>query len=96
MPQIRDAGPDVIFSTVVGYSTIYLYQAFAEADLDVRVMPIASLTTSESEVRAMGFDVAAGHITAAPYFQSVGGERNDWFVRRYKARTAMTSAQYVR
>jgi ABC-type branched-subunit amino acid transport system substrate-binding protein len=86
MRQVRDAGADVIFSTVVGYSTIYLYQAFAEAGLDVRVIPIASLTTTESEVRAMGFDVAAGHITAAPYFQSVGGERNDCFVRRYKAR----------
>ena len=34
----------------------------------------------------MGFDVAAGHITAGPYFQSVAGERNDCFVRRYKAR----------
>lgn len=84
--QIRDAGADVIFSTVVGYSTVYLYQAFADAGLDPRVTPIASLTTTELEVRAMGLDVAAGHITAAPYFQSVGGERNDSFVRRYKAR----------
>ena len=86
MRQIRDVGADVIFSTVVGYSTVYLYQVFAEAGLDARVIPIASLTTTESEVRAMGFDVAAGHITAAPYFQSVRGERNDDFVRRYKAR----------
>jgi ABC-type branched-subunit amino acid transport system substrate-binding protein len=86
MRQIRDVGADVIFSTVVGYSTVYLYQAFAEAGLDPRVTPITSLTTTESEVRAMGFDVAAGHITAAPYFQSVRGERNDGFVRRYKAR----------
>lgn len=31
-------------------------------------------------------DVAAGRITAASYFQSLGGERNDCFVRRYKAR----------
>jgi branched-chain amino acid transport system substrate-binding protein len=86
MRQIRHAGADVIFSTVVGYSTVYLYQAFAEAGLEARVTPITSLTTTESEVRAMGFDVAAGHITAAPYFQSVGGERNDCFVRRYQAR----------
>ena len=86
MREIRNAGADVIFSTVVGYSTVYLYQAYAEAGLDARVMPIASLTTTESEVRAMGFDVAAGHITAAPYFQSVSGERNDSFVRRYQAR----------
>ena len=55
--QIRDAGADVIFSTVVGYSTVYLYQAFAEAGLDPGVTPIASLTTTESEVRAMGLDV---------------------------------------
>jgi branched-chain amino acid transport system substrate-binding protein len=34
----------------------------------------------------MGFDVAAGHVTAAPYFQSVRGDRNDTFVRRYKKR----------
>jgi ABC-type branched-subunit amino acid transport system substrate-binding protein len=86
MRQIKNAGADVIFSTVVGYSTVYLYQAFAEAGFDPRMVPIASLTTTESEVRAMGFDVGAGHITAAPYFQSVTGERNDCFVRRYKAR----------
>ncbi len=86
MRQVKNVGADVIFSTVVGYSTVYLYQAFAEAGFDPRVTPIASLTTTESEVRAMGFDVAAGHITAAPYFQSVAGTRNDCFVRRYKAR----------
>jgi ABC-type branched-subunit amino acid transport system substrate-binding protein len=86
MRQIKNSGADVIFSTVVGDSTIYLYQAFADAGLDARVTPIASLTTTESEVRAMGFDVAAGHITAAPYFQSIGGERNHAFVRSYKAR----------
>ena len=86
MRQIKNAGADVIFSTVVGNSTIYLYQAFVEAGLDARVTPIASLTTTESEVRAMGFDIAAGHITAAPYFQSVSGERNDSFVKCYKAR----------
>ncbi len=86
MRQIKNVGADVIFSTVVGDATVYLYQAFAEAGLDPRATPIASLTTTESEVRAMGFDVAAGHITAAPYFQSVTGERNDSFVRRYKAR----------
>jgi branched-chain amino acid transport system substrate-binding protein len=86
MREIKNAGADVIFSTVVGYSTIYLYQAFVEAGLDARVTPIASLTTTESEVRAMGYDIAAGHITAAPYFQSVSGERNNCFVKGYKAR----------
>jgi branched-chain amino acid transport system substrate-binding protein len=86
MQQIKNAGADVIFSTVVGDSTVYLYQAFAEAGLDARIVPIGSLTTTESEVRAMGFDVAAGHVTAAPYFQSVRGDCNDTFVKRYKKR----------
>ena len=36
MRQIKNAGADVIFSTVVGDSTVYLYQAYAEAGLDAR------------------------------------------------------------
>jgi ABC-type branched-subunit amino acid transport system substrate-binding protein len=86
MQHIKSVGADVIFSTVVGYSTVYLYQAFAEAGLDACSTPIASLTTTESEVRAMGFDVAAGHITAASYFQSVRGDQNRSFVKQYQAR----------
>lgn len=86
MRQIKSAGADVIFSTVVGYSTVYLYQCYAEAGFNPKVMPIASLTTTESEIRAMGFDVANGQITAAPYFQSVVNERNASFVARYKKR----------
>lgn len=89
LPVIRDIRrlrPDVIFSTVVGDSTIYLYQSYAEAGFDPKVMPIASLTTTESEIRAMGFDVGERHLTAAPYFQGIGGECNLSFVARYKKR----------
>jgi branched-chain amino acid transport system substrate-binding protein len=89
LPVIRDiqeARPDVIFSTVVGDSTVHLYRAYADANFDPKVMPIASLTTTEAEIRAMGFDVGEGHITAAPYFQGIVGERNSSFVARYKQR----------
>jgi ABC-type branched-subunit amino acid transport system substrate-binding protein len=89
MPVIQDirrTQPDVIFSTVVGEGTTYLYQTYAEAGLDSRRMPIASLTTTEAEIFAMGADVAVGHITAAPYFQGVAGEANTSFVARYKKR----------
>lgn len=84
--DIREKQPDVIFSTVVGDSTIHLYQSYADAGLDPKIVPIASLTTTEAEIRAMGFDVGEGHITAAPYFECVGGERNSSFVARYKKR----------
>ena len=83
---IRRHRPDVIFSTVVGDATISLYQAYADAGFDPAKMPIASLTTTEAEIRAMGFDVGAGHITAAPYFQCLSNKGNDAFVQRYKQR----------
>lgn len=84
--EIKNTMPDVIFSTVVGDSTIHLYQTYADQRLDPRCMPIASLTTTEAEIRAMGADVGEGHITAASYFQGIGGERNLNFVKRYKRR----------
>jgi branched-chain amino acid transport system substrate-binding protein len=76
----------VIFSTVVGQATAYLYQAYSDAGFDPRVMPIASLTTSEAEIKLMGADVARSHITAAPYFESVDTAANALFLRCYKKR----------
>lgn len=86
MRDIKTASPDVIFSTVVGEATAYLYQAFNEFGLDSKTLPIASLTTSEAEISAMGADVGEGHITAAAYFQGAGGAREEAFIRRYKKR----------
>jgi ABC-type branched-subunit amino acid transport system substrate-binding protein len=89
LPVMRDCArlkPSVIFSTIVGDATTYLYQAYADAGFDARTMPIASLTTTEAEIGAMGFDVGAGHITAAPYFDSIETEANKSFVWRYRKR----------
>jgi len=86
MRDVKNSQPDVIFSTVVGQSTAYLYQAYSEAGFDPRFMPIASLTTSEAEVKLMGADAACGHITAAAYFESVKTADNAAFVARYKCR----------
>src|SRR5690606_13965977 len=51
-------------------------RAYAEAGLDPKQMPIASLTTLEAEVAQMGAEAAAGHVTAAPYFQSIDSPVN--------------------
>lgn len=74
--DIKKQRPDFIFSTVVGESTQHLYRAYAEAGLNPKEMPIASLTTCEAEIRAMGAEYAAGHYTAAPYFQSIDSDTN--------------------
>jgi ABC-type branched-subunit amino acid transport system substrate-binding protein len=86
MREIRRLHPDAIFSTVVGEATAHLYRAYADVGLDPRSTPIASLTTSEAEVKLMGADVACGHITAAPYFETVQTPDNRSFVARYKQR----------
>ena len=86
MQEIRDLQPDVIFSTVVGEATVHLYQSYKDSGFDPRVMPIASLTTCEAEILAMGFDVGEGHITAASYFEGIGGDMGSNFVSRYRKR----------
>jgi branched-chain amino acid transport system substrate-binding protein len=78
--------PDVIFSTVVGQSTAHLYEAYHRAGFDATAMPISSLTTSEAEVAEMSPAAAEGHITAAPFFETLGTPGARRFVAAYKAR----------
>ena len=86
MRDIDQTRPDVVFSTVVGQATAHLYQCYADAGLDPKVTPIASLTTTEAEIGLMGADVGEGHITAAAYFEGVETEANSAFVSKYKKR----------
>jgi branched-chain amino acid transport system substrate-binding protein len=77
--------PDFVFSTLVGDSTAAFYRAYADAGIDARKTPIASLTTSEIELRQMG-DAAAGHFTSSPYFQSIDNPVNRRCLTRLHAR----------
>lgn len=71
---------------MVGDSTASLYLAYAQAGFDPKVMPIGSLTTSEAEISQMGWDVAAGHYTSAPYFQSIDSNCNRDCLARLRRR----------
>jgi len=84
--RIRKTSPDVIFSTVVGSGTSALYKSFRAAGFDPTRMPIASLTTSEAEVAEMGAEAAEGHITAAPFFETLSSPAARRFVSRFKER----------
>ena len=75
-----DTQPNVIFSTVVGDSVVALHRQYRAAGLSPAKMPMASLTTSEEEIAAMGGEFAAGHYTSAPYFMSHDSPENDKFV----------------
>lgn len=81
--KIRQAQPDFIFSTVVGDSDIALHKQFLSEGFKADKMPIASLTTGEIEVRAMGAEAGAGHFLSAPYFQTLDNPTNQKFVENY-------------
>jgi branched-chain amino acid transport system substrate-binding protein len=82
--RIKKTSPDVIFSTVVGSGTAALYSAYRAAGFDPTKMPIASLTTSEAEVADMGAEMAEGHITAAPFFETLSSPAARRFVSSFK------------
>src|SRR6201981_357469 len=84
--RIKKTPPDVIFSTVVGSGTATLYRAYRAAGFDPACMPIASLTTSEAEVAEMGAEAAEGHITAAPFFETLSSSAARRFVTNFKER----------
>jgi len=89
--RIKKTSPDVIFSTVVGSGTSTLYRAYRAAGFDPTRMPIASLTTSEAEVAEMGAEAAEGHITAAPFFETLSSPAARRFVSSFKERYGATA-----
>ena len=84
--KFKETQPNVIFSTVVGDSVVALHRQYKAAGLDPKKMPMASLTTSEEEIAAMGGEFAAGHFTSAPYFMSYDSPENHKFVEAFQKR----------
>ena len=86
--EIMQVRPDAIFSTVVGQSCIEFYKAYHAAGGRGRECPIASLTTNEGEIAAIGPEASAGHITAAPYFARSVRRRTAVFSRHTRKSSA--------
>ncbi|WP_417729207.1 transporter substrate-binding domain-containing protein [Roseovarius sp.] len=90
LEEIKEVRPDAIFSTIVGQSCIEFYRAYHAAGGDGRVCPIASLTTNEGEISAIGPEASVGHITAAPYFRSINSVANRRFLKAYEQKFGST------
>lgn len=84
--EIRDAQPDVVFSTLVGQSARSFYQLYGEHGLDPKKIPIASLSMAEEEIRLIGPRLCEGHITAATYFSSLPNDSNQRFIELWRQR----------
>jgi branched-chain amino acid transport system substrate-binding protein len=76
---IRMRSPDVVFSTIVGRSAQRFYRLFVKMGFDPARLPIASLTMAEGEIREIGPQFCAGHLTAASYFGSLKHDSNTRF-----------------
>ncbi|HUO00104.1 MAG TPA: transporter substrate-binding domain-containing protein [Bradyrhizobium sp.] len=89
LDMIRMRAPDVVFSTIVGRTAQRFYRLYARKGFDPARMPIASLTMAEGEVREIGPEYCAGHLTAASYFGAVESENSmrfkDAFAKAYGA-----------
>ncbi len=83
--NVKNTSPDWIFSTVVGDSDLYLRKEYIKAGFTPDMLPTASLTTSEMEVKRMGAEFGEGHILSAPYFQSLDNSTNHKFVEQFLA-----------
>lgn len=84
--RLQALSPDFIFSTVVGAGNAHLHRALADAGLDPFKTPVASHMSSETEIAAIGADLAEGLITCAGYFQSLPTIENHRVVALHKAR----------
>ena len=86
LKRLGDADIDVIVSTVVGNDSVTLYDSFLEAGLSSSELPIASLTTTESELAKIQLEARAGHLSVSAYFGGLSGPANDRFVKAFKAK----------
>lgn len=86
MKKIGNAEADAVFSTVIGRGAQKLYAMYADAEIDRRKRPIASLTLAEGEIQVIGPDLCTGHVLSAPYLGAVDNDENQRFVRALKQR----------
>ncbi|WP_225029658.1 transporter substrate-binding domain-containing protein [Xinfangfangia pollutisoli] len=82
--DVAEKAPDAIFCTTVGETTVQLYRAYHAAGHDGRRVPIASLTTNEAEIATVGAQVGVGHITAAPWFNTLDTPASRRFCANYQ------------
>ncbi len=74
---------DAVLSTVVGESSVALYDLYSDSKLRRNGVPISSLTTTESELKKVSKGARAGHLSVAAYFASIDTIRNQGFLRAF-------------
>lgn len=86
LDDVKGAAPDVVFATIIGGPAREFYRMYAEAGLDARERPIASLTMAETEIGRIGPEFCVGHILSSSYFQTIDSPGNAAFVASFRSR----------
>lgn len=86
LDQKVGAKADVVLSTVVGEDSVALYSGHANSELFKSRTPIASLTTTESELAKIEPKARAGHLSVSSYFGTLDTALNKHFVAAFKNR----------
>ena len=84
--RVLEHGADAIISTVVGEDSVTLYSAYGAKETSDQGPPIASLTTTESELHRVTPRARRGHLAISPYFGSLHTAANNSFVDLFQAR----------
>ncbi len=84
--QCGEDQTDVVLSTVVGEDSVALYRLFGASKLRKLGVPIASLTTTESELSKVPENAREGHISVASYFTSLKTPQNADFLTSFGAK----------
>jgi urea transport system substrate-binding protein len=84
--KIRASGADVVFNTLNGDSNVAFFKQLKDAGITADRLTTLSVSIAEEEIRGIGADVMAGHLTAWNYFQTTTTPENDAFVKAYKGK----------
>ena len=100
--EIRAKRPDFVLNTLIGPSSRALVEAYwqlgqDDPDFAPDRRPIVSCNWTESEIAELG-EKARGHLSVAPYFQSIGTPENTAFLetaQRFAPQATHLSAFFV-
>jgi urea transport system substrate-binding protein len=82
--DIKQAAPDVIFSTINGESNVYFFDELGREGITADQVPVVSVSMGEDELRNLLPSKVQGHLAAWNYFQSVNTPKNKEFVQKFK------------
>jgi urea transport system substrate-binding protein len=84
--KIKEAGPDVILSTVTGETNVPFYRKLAAVGLGPNNVPVLAFGIAEEELRTFPVQDMAGDYAAWNYVQSLAGRENAGFVEKFRAK----------